>query len=271
MTFYDIFTYLCTFTIIIPLAVFCLFPVIDHLKTPIRHLLIKISLVFVCYFVLLIIPYMIFQQDLGNILVFLAVPVFFYLFQKETNLMLPASLFVMLTACCLGSLSYVIYHTFGVIFHPHGQSTEFYPESMIAQLIFLVFADIILYKPARKYLGWMVTNFHNAFVWRIACIFPCCFTFLVFTYIPHNYYDIYTYHDLHVYFSMMLTLLVFVFLLYVLFYTIIHSYVENQYILEEQKILEIQAKDYSSFPNMYRRQEKSAMIFVIRSLLSLDC
>lgn len=34
MTFYDIFTYLCTFTIIIPLAVFCLFPVIDHLKTP---------------------------------------------------------------------------------------------------------------------------------------------------------------------------------------------------------------------------------------------
>ena len=71
--------------------------------------------------------------------------------------------------------------------------SEFYPESMIAQLIFLVFADIILYKPARKYLGWMVTNFHNAFVWRIACIFPCCFTFLVFTYIPHNYYDIYTY------------------------------------------------------------------------------
>lgn len=245
MTFYDIFTYLCTFTIIIPLAVFCLFPVIDHLKTPIRHLLIKISLVFICYFVLLIIPYMIFQQDLGNILIFLAVPVFFYLFQKETNLMLPASLFVMLTACCLGSLSYVIYHAFGVIFHPHGQSTEFYPESMIAQLIFLVFADIILYKPARKYLGWMVTNFHNAFVWRIACIFPCCFTFLVFTYIPHNYYDIYTYHDLHVYFSMMLTLLVFVFLLYVLFYTIIHNYVENQYILEEQKILEIQAKEYS--------------------------
>lgn len=245
MTFYDIFTYLCTFTIIIPLAVFCLFPVINHLKTPIHHLLIKISLVFICYFVLLIIPYMIFQQDLGNILIFLAVPVFFYLFQKETNLMLSASLFVMLTACCLGSLSYVIYHTFGVIFHPHGQSTEFYPESMIAQLIFLVFADIILYKPARKYLGWMVTNFHNAFVWRIACIFPCCFTFLVFTYIPHNYYDIYTYHDLHVYFSMMLTLLVFVFLLYVLFYTIIHSYVENQYMLEEQKILEIQAKEYS--------------------------
>ena len=85
MTFYDIFTYLCTFTIIIPLAVFCLFPVIDHLKTPIHHLLIKISLVFVCYFVLLIIPYMIFQQDLGNILIFLAVPVFFYLFTKRNE------------------------------------------------------------------------------------------------------------------------------------------------------------------------------------------
>ena len=94
------------------------------------HLLIKISLVFVCYFVLLIIPYMIFQQDLGNILIFLAVPVFFYLFQKETNLMLPASLFVMLTACCLGSLSYVIYSYIrcqSFLVH-NGQSTEFYPE-----------------------------------------------------------------------------------------------------------------------------------------------
>ena len=108
MTFYDIFTYLSTFTIIIPLAVFCLFPVIDHLKTPIRHLLIKISLVFVCYFVLLIIPYMIFQQYLGNILVFLAVPMFFYLFQKETNLLLPASLFCY-ADCMLSWFSFLCY------------------------------------------------------------------------------------------------------------------------------------------------------------------
>ena len=108
MIFYDIFTYLCTFTIIIPLAVFCLFPVIDHLKTPIHHLLIKISLVFVCYFVLLIIPYMIFQQDLGNILIFLAVPVFFYLFQKETNLML--SVFSLCYAdCMLSWFSFLCY------------------------------------------------------------------------------------------------------------------------------------------------------------------
>ena len=148
-------------------------------KTPICHLLIKISLVFVCYFVLLIIPYMIFQQDLGNILVFLALPVFFYLFQKETNLMLPASLFVMLTACCLGSLSYVIYHTFGVIFHPHGQSTEFYPESMIAQLIFLVFADIILYNlPEISRLDGY--EFPQCLCLAIACIFPCCLSFFVY-------------------------------------------------------------------------------------------
>jgi len=131
MTFYDIFTYLCTFTIIIPLAVFCLFPVIDHLKTPIRHLLTKISLVFVCYFALLIIPYMIFQQDLGNILIFLAVPVFFYLFQKETNLLLPASLFVMLTACCLGSLSYIRCHLsstwtkYRILSRIHDRTTDF--------------------------------------------------------------------------------------------------------------------------------------------------
>ena len=36
-------------------------------------------------------------------------------------------------------------------------------------LIFMVIADIILYKPARKYLGWMVTNLHNAMI--------CMFTF----------------------------------------------------------------------------------------------
>ena len=81
MTFYDIFTYLCTFTIIIPLAVFCLFPVIDHLKTPIRHLLIKISLVFVCYFVLLIIPYMIWAIFLYSLLYLCS---FIYFKKKRT-------------------------------------------------------------------------------------------------------------------------------------------------------------------------------------------
>ena len=108
MTFYDIFTYLCTFTIIIPLAVFCLFPVIDHLKTPIRHLLIKISLVFVCYFVLLIIPYMIFQQDLGNILIFLAVPVFFLSISKRNEP--DASCFSLCYAdCMLSWFSFLCY------------------------------------------------------------------------------------------------------------------------------------------------------------------
>lgn len=73
------------------------------------------------------------------------------------------------TYLCTFTIIIPLTDTFGVIFHPHEQSTEFYPESMIAQLIFLVIADIILYKPARKYLGWMVTNLHNAMI--------CMFTF----------------------------------------------------------------------------------------------
>lgn len=245
MSMYDIFTYLSTFLIIIPLAVFCFFPVLDHLKHSIANLSLKIGVVFMCYFALLIIPYMIFQQDLGNILVFLAVPVFFYLYQKENDILPSASLFIMMTACSLGSISYIVYHAFGMFLHPHGQYTEFYTGSMIAQLVFLVLADLILYKPAKKYLGWMVSNFHNTFIWRIACIFPCCFTLIVVTYIPYDYSDLYTNHAMHVYFSMMLTLLIFIALLYVLFYNVTYSYVKNQHMLEEQKILEIQAKEYS--------------------------
>lgn len=245
MNLHDIFTYLSTFLIIVPLAVFCLFPVLDHLKQPLFHLLAKIGLVFVCYFALLLIPYMIFHQDLGNILVFLAVPVFFYLFQKESDLLPSASLFIMMTACCLGALSYIVYHSFGMIFHPHGQYTDFFIESVIAQLVFLFLADLILYYPAKKYLGWMVSHFHNTFIWRIACIFPCCFTLIAITYVPYDYYDMYQNHTMHVYFSMMMTLLIFMLLLYILFYNVTYSYVENQYIHEEQKILEIQAKEYS--------------------------
>lgn len=245
MNIYDIFTYLSTFLIIIPLAVFCFFPVLDHLKHPIASLPFKIGFVFMCYFALLIIPYIIFKQDLGNILMFLAVPVFFYLFQKEVDIHPSASLFIMMTACCLGSLSYIVYHSFGMIFHPHGQYTEFYMESLIAQLIFLTVADIILYRPVKHYLGWMVSNFHNVFIWKIACIFPCCFTLIALTYIPYDYFDVYTSHALHVYFSMMFTLLIFIILLYILFYIVTYHYVENERILEEQKILEIQAKEYS--------------------------
>ena len=49
MNAYDIFLYLSTFLIVIPMAVFCLFPVIDHLKHPLSHLLCKIGLVFVLF------------------------------------------------------------------------------------------------------------------------------------------------------------------------------------------------------------------------------
>lgn len=222
--------------------------------------LIKISLVFVCY-LFVDHSYMIFQQDLGNILYSL-LPVFFIIL-KETNLMLPASLFVMLTACCLGSLLMLSIIHSAVIFHPHGQSTEFYQNDRTTDL--LVFADIILYKLPENIS--LMLQFPQCLVWRIACISHAVLLSR-FTYIPYIIWYLYLSWST-CYFSMMLTLLVFVFLLYVLFYTIIHSYVKIS-TLEGTKILEIQAKNTPSFPNMYRRQEKSAMIFVIRSLLILD-
>ena len=181
MNAYDIFLYLSTFLIVIPMAVFCLFPVIDHLKHPLSHLLCKIGLVFVCYFIIVFIVYLVLKRDLGNALMFPAVPVFFYLYQKETDILPSASLFIMLTACCLGALSYIVYQSCGMLLYPHGHYTTNYIESILAQLIFLIVSDILLYFPARKYLGWMVSHFENIFVWRIACIFPCFFTLAAVT------------------------------------------------------------------------------------------
>lgn len=244
MNVYGMITYLSTFLMIIPLAVFCLFPVADHLKHPLKHVILKMGLVFLCYFALLLIPYFITKQDLGNILLFLAVPVFFYLYQKESDILPSASLFIILSACCLGAVSYLVYHSCGIFLHPHGHYNDDYIEALVAQFVFLILADAALFFPAKKYLGWMVSNFQNIFVWRIACIFPCCFTLVAITYIPYDYYDIYVGHALHIYFSMMFTLLIFIVFLYVLFYNITYRYVENKHILEEQKILEIQAKQY---------------------------
>lgn len=91
----------------------------------------------------------------------------------------------------------------------------------------------------------MVSHFENIFVWRIACIFPCFFTLAAVTYVPYDYYDMYSRHAMHIYYSMTVTLLIFIILLYILFYNLTYNYVENQRILEEQKILEVQAKQYS--------------------------
>ena len=240
-----LFIYLSNFLIIIPLALFCLFPVLEHLKHSLTNVLLKMGLAFLCYFLLLIIPYFLSKGDLGNILLFLSVPAFFYLFQREVDILPSASLFIMMTACCLGATSYIVYHSCGMILHPHGYYNDNYIESLIAQLVFLIFADVLLFHPVKKYLGWMVSNYHSAFTWRIASIFPGFFTLIAITYIPYDYYDMYTSHALHVYFSMILTLFMFIILLYILFYKITYSYVENNRILEEQKILEIQAQQYS--------------------------
>lgn len=245
MSLPGILTYLSNFLIIVPLSLFCLFPVHDHLKHSLTNVLLKIGLAFLCYFLLLTIPYILTKGDLGNLLLFCSIPVFFYLFQREVDILPSASFFIMMTACCLGSLSYIIYHSCGMILHPHGNSNENYIESLIAQLGFLIVADVILFHPVKKYFGWMVSNYHSAFIWRIASIFPGFFTLIAITYIPYDYYDMYTSHAMHVYFSMILTLFMFMILLYILFYRVTYSYVENNHILEEQKILEIQAQQYS--------------------------
>ena len=245
MNAYDIFTYLSTFFMILPLAVFCLFPVVEHLRLPLSYTLLKMGVVFVCYFIFLLIPYILFHQNLGNLLIFLSAPIFFYFYKKASDLIPSASLFIMMSACCLGALSYIVYHSCAMLLHPYGHYTDYYLEAVIAQFVFLIIADLILFYPVKKYLGWMVSNFENIFVWRIACIFPGCFTLFAITYVPYDYSEMHSGHMIYLYFSLLFSLLIFMLLLYFLFYHVTFNYVKNEHILEEQKILEVQAKQYS--------------------------
>ncbi len=240
--------YAKTTFMIAPLIVFCFIPVWQDAKSPPTRLFLKVIASFAGMEILMFLVYLLLPLGMAdNLNMLLCIVVFFYLYQREIALERSHLWFIFMTACTIGSFSFLFYHLIDIFLHPVAVIEEpVHSDSFLFQIAFEVFLIALLFYPARKHLGWLVHHFHEEKIWRVIWLLPFGFMIFSLTFIPYDnsimYFGFGRFLD--VYTITIFVLFVLVFIVYTLFYKIAYSMIENRKTIERTANLEIQAQQY---------------------------
>lgn len=245
-------------SIIIPMIPLCFYPVQGYVRSRMSVLIIKISLalimaavtvMFVGYFIVPI-------PRETNIVLFMIAAYAFYLYNREVDLSFSKKLFVFLTSCLVGGFSMLFATMVDYTLYPSGSYLEFSLEALGVQLMFLVLADIILYLPLSRNMGWVVANFQEESIWKRVWVFPALFLASLFCMRPKRYSTMYTGRVGELYPIILLFFAFFVGLIYFMFYMIAYTYVEKQKTETANQMLSIQGAQYQQLLRAVEESER---------------
>lgn len=235
----------------LPLAVFCLIPVAPYTRSSPPRLWAKVAaaalaaelVVFLLLFLSPTVKVFNFAQVMLSVGMFL-------LYRREVRLPVFRLLFVFLTACVIGGFSYLVYHIVDILLHPDGSYYVIYrPYSFLAQMIFECVFVLLVYIPAKKYLGWLVSSYQEERIWRNVWIFPAVFTVFSYFFVPYNNSYMYLGRFMRMYFVFLILMFVIVLTLYSLFYKIARVMTEKSELLMRSAYLEVQVQQYQELQN----------------------
>lgn len=246
MELQDVFEGLLYSSIVIPLMPLCFYPVQEYVRDRVMTLAAKILLAMASVIACVVLVGM-FGSSLGDntdIILYPAGIYFFYLYNREVRLSFSKKLFVFLTACLTGGFSKLYATLFDYTMHPSGNAFSLSLEGLGVQLLFLALADVILYLPLARYMGWVISNFHEEEVWKRICWFPAIFFAATYFMYPRVYSNMYIGHLRKFYPLVLLIFTFFVVLIYFMFYIIVRFFVERQEAEIANRILSVQGAQY---------------------------
>jgi hypothetical protein len=230
---------------ITPLIAFCFIPVYQDRKSSLPKLLGKVLAAFFAVEAAMFLVFLFFPSQSGTFLnMLLCIIIFFYLYQKEVDLEPSHLWFVFMTACLIGSFTYLCYHVAHIFLYPDAMYDEPHLDTLLIQIACGWFLVLLLFYPAKKHLGWLVHHFHEEQVWRLVWILPASFTLFALVFVPYDNSLMYLGRFLEMYVITVPMLFVMLFLIYTMFYLAAHALVEQQNMLQKNAYLEIQAQQY---------------------------
>lgn len=258
--------------VILPVIPLCFYPVQGYIRSRIPVLLAKIilSLVgFFSFFALLTFFTHFFNMDL---IVLCAGVYFFYFYHKEISLPTPKKLFVFLTACLVCVFSFLFATIVDYTLYPTSNYQNSSRESIVAQFSFLLMVNGLFYIPFKKYLGWIIANYHVEQVWKSVCLILLIFAPILSTLFPHEYRRMYQGRMYGLYLVILVCLFTFVLLVYFLFYRITYAHVRQQKVEHSNRILSMQGSQYQQLlrsvqENSRIRHDFRQQLIVISELL----
>lgn len=160
-------------------------------------------------------------------------------------------------ACLVGGFSKLYATMFDYTLHPSGNSLDFSYEALGVQVLFLAAADVILYLPFTRYMGWVMANFHEEAVWKKVWCFPALFLASTYFMYPRVYRNMYVGYVRQLYPFVLLFFTFFVVLIYFLFYAVARSFVEKQKTEIANRMLSMQGAQYQQ---LLRNVEENSRI-----------
>lgn len=234
---------------VIPLIPLCFFPLMKWVKCEKKILIRNILIVLVVFFILLSGIIALFQIQNTNMLLLLVGAYFYWFYRKEVALPFFKTLFWFCTVCLLGAFSLLISLMIDLYIHPSIDSFTTTPNIIFVQTVFLILSDIFLYYPSKKYMGWIMGNFHVEKIWNFIFLFPLLFFLLTVFLIPYNY----TYRTFGIfqgiYFTIILAFLLLIILIYIMFYRIASGFIKNQQLERRNHFYSIQTQQYQQLQN----------------------
>ncbi len=233
-------------TMMLPLIPLCFYSVQDYVKEKFSALVTKIILLlFGLTLGLAMIECMIFPVvPRTNMVTGCCGVLFFCCYSKEVRLPFCKKLFVFLTACLVGSFSLLFATIADYNLYPEGNYLDFSMEALAVQILFLLAADVVLYKPLAEYLGWIIDHFHEKAVWRGMCIILLLFMLVLYTMVPYQYSRMKIGKIKHIYVVVLFFLVFLVLVIYYMFYIITFTYVQKKDTEYMNHFLSIQGAQY---------------------------
>lgn len=258
--------------VILPMIPLCFYPVEGYIRSRIPILLAKIAFSltgFFTFFALLDFFTHFFDMTLVSLC---ASVYFFYFYHKEICLPTPKKLFVFLTACLICVFSFLFATVVDYTLYPMSNYLHVSLVPIAAQFAFLLAVNGLFYIPLKKYLGWIISNYHVGQVWKSVCLFLLIFVPTLSTLFPHEYILMYEGRVYGLYLVVLACLFLFILLIYFLFYKITYAHVQQQKIEHSNRILSMQGSQYQQLlrsvqENSRIRHDFRQQLIVISELL----
>lgn len=228
---------------IFPLIVFCFIPVYSHIADSLPHLIRKVLLAILLVESIMFLFFLLLPVWLSNTVnAVLCVLIFFHFYEKTVALPRSHLWFIFMSACLLGSFAYLFYYIIDILLYPTSYALPYSPFTvlMIEQVFEWILVFLLAY-PAKKYLGWLVTSFHEEKIWNIIWIPLALFVFFAQFLVPENKDKIYVGKTLDIYLLAIFMCVSLIMIVYLLFFQIAQTVIEKQKITEKNIYLEIEA------------------------------
>ena len=229
---------------IFPLIVFCFIPVYSQITVSLLSLIKKVVLVTFLVEIVMFIFFLLLPFWISNTVnAFLCIFIFFYFYERTVALPRSHLWFIFMSACLLGSFAYLFYYITDILLYPHSTVLPYSPLTvlMIEQLFEWILVVLLAY-PAKRYLGWLVTSFHEEKIWKIIWIPPALFVFFSQYLVPENSDKIYVDKTLEIYLLAIAMSVSLIIIVYLLFFQIAHIVIEKQKVTEKNLYLQIEAE-----------------------------